>query len=92
MEVRCRSGYRGEEYPESFLYKGEEHQIVEILRRFLEEDSETRERKRVFLVRTRDRSKYRLTRYEDGGRWQVDASGGLGFASGENGTVSSGCE
>lgn len=69
VEVRCHSGYKGEEYPESFVYEGREYEVAEILEQFLEEDLETRERRRVFFVKTDNGSKFRLIHSEDSEAW-----------------------
>lgn len=55
------SGYKGEEYPCSFLYNGLEKEVDKLIESKLIESSETKKRKRVFLVETEDSEVYMLT-------------------------------
>ena len=65
-QVRCRSGYRGDEYPVGFTCQGEDHEVREVLESGIEEDSETRVRRRVFVVKTNKGLKFKLVQKDDG--------------------------
>ncbi|MEW6409565.1 MAG: hypothetical protein AB1488_05570 [Nitrospirota bacterium] len=54
IEVISYSGYRGEESPKAFILHGESIEVIEILKMWIEESSETRESKRFFKVRGSD--------------------------------------
>lgn len=54
------SGYKGEEYPCSFLYNGLEKEVDKLIESKLIENSRTKKRKRVFLVETEDSEIYML--------------------------------
>ena len=70
-QVTCHSGYRGDEYPLSFSYEGKEYDAEKVVLESLEENLETGERRRVFLVKTRDGLEFRLTRWEGRELWEV---------------------
>ncbi len=55
VEVIAYSGYRGEETPRVVLLHGERIEVTEILKRWIEERSEDRSRKRFFKIKTNDR-------------------------------------
>ncbi len=55
IEVMAYSGYRGEETPRVILLHGERIEVTEILKRWIEERSEDRSRKRFFKIKTNDR-------------------------------------
>lgn len=54
IEVISYSGYRGEESPRLFIIHGESIEVRKILKMWVEEGYETRERKRFFRVRGSD--------------------------------------
>jgi hypothetical protein len=54
IEIVSYSGYRGEESPRMFIVEGEQVTVTEIVRMWMEEDQENRERKRFFLVKGSD--------------------------------------
>ncbi len=55
IEVMAYSGYRGEETPRVILLHGERIEVTEILKRWIEERSEDRSRRRFFKIKTNDR-------------------------------------
>ncbi len=55
IEVVAYSGYRGEETPRVILLHGERIEVTEILKRWIEERSKERSRKRFFKIKTNDR-------------------------------------
>jgi len=60
IEVITYSGSRGEERPKAFFIHGERIDVVEILRRWIDEDVEQRARKRFFIVKASDGYVYTL--------------------------------
>jgi hypothetical protein len=54
IEVEAHAGYRGDERPRRFVVEGEPVTVIEILRMWVEEDQESRGRKRSFLVKGND--------------------------------------
>ena len=56
IEVIAYSGYRGEETPKAILFHGERIEVIEILKRWIEERSEDRSRKRFFKIKGSDRA------------------------------------
>jgi hypothetical protein len=69
IEVISYSGYRDEETPTSFMLGGEKIEVVEIIRRWIEEGVNDRRRKRVFKVKGHDGFIYTLFRDEGTGEW-----------------------
>jgi hypothetical protein len=64
IEVIAYSGYRGEETPRTILFRGERIEIVEILKRWMDESSEDRSRRRFFEIKGSDRA-VRLIYYDE---------------------------
>lgn len=60
IEVSSHAGYRGEEYPRSFVVDGEEVIVVQIMDRWVEEDERSRERRRFFRIKGSDGSVHTL--------------------------------
>ena len=56
IEVIAYSGYRDEEAPRTILFRGERIEVIEILKRWIEERSEDRSRKRFFKIKGSDRA------------------------------------
>ncbi len=56
IEVIAYSGYRGEETPRMILLLGERIEVMEVLRHWIEEESEDRSRKRFFKIKGSDRA------------------------------------
>ena len=50
-EVTAYSGYRGEESPKTFIHQGKSIAVVEIVKRWIEEEAGKRKRRRFFEVR-----------------------------------------
>jgi len=69
--VACYSGYKGEETPLSFFLKKRRLQVVEILERRLEEDLQTKERRRLFKVKADDGKVYTLIQREKEDQWFI---------------------
>jgi nucleoside-triphosphatase len=58
IEVIAYSGYRDEEAPRTILFHGERIEVIEILKRWIEEISEVRSRKRFFKIKGSDGAVY----------------------------------
>jgi hypothetical protein len=56
IKVIAYSGYREEEIPRTILSHGERIEVIEILKRWIEERSEDRSRKRFFKITGSDRA------------------------------------
>ncbi len=69
LEVKCYSGYKGEEKPLKFILDNQEYFVESILRKELIEDYKTHERKTVFWCQTKDKV-YKLTKHSTG-EWQI---------------------
>jgi hypothetical protein len=69
IEVIAYSGYRGEETPRAFLFHGERIEIVEIERRWTEEEVERGPRRRLFRVRGSDGRRHELHYDEEAMAW-----------------------
>jgi hypothetical protein len=54
IEVIAYSGYRGEEIPRAFIHNREKIEVIDILRRWIEEASEERGAKRFFICKGSD--------------------------------------
>ena len=67
IDVIAYSGYRGEETPRAFILHGEKIEIVQILKRWVEEEVGQRTRKRYFEVRGSD-GKAHLLYYDEAAR------------------------
>jgi hypothetical protein len=69
IEVIAYSGYRGEEYPRSFIIRGEKIEVSEILSMWIEEQLRNKRRKRVFRVKGIDGYEYRVHYDEERKQW-----------------------
>lgn len=69
IEVITYSGYRSEERPRSFVIDGEKIEVIGILRMWIEEGRENRERKRFFKVKGSDGYIYTLFYDEKSSDW-----------------------
>ena len=69
IEVIAYSGYREEETPRTIFFHGERIEVVEILKRWLEERSEDRLRKRFFRIRGSDGKIHKIYYDEKGMEW-----------------------
>jgi len=54
IEVIAYSGYRGEETPRTILFHGERIEVMEILKRWIEEGSADRTTKRFYQIKGND--------------------------------------
>lgn len=54
IDVTCYSGYRLNEKPTKFNYKGNEYHIEKILNRSVEESINGEDRRLIFLIRCQD--------------------------------------
>lgn len=54
IEVITYSGYKEEEKPKAFFLQGERIEVIDILNMWIEEDAESRARKRFFKVKGSD--------------------------------------
>jgi len=69
IKVIAYSGYRGEETPRVFLIHGERIEVVEIERRWTEEEAERGPRRRFFRVRGSDGRRHELHYDEEAMAW-----------------------
>jgi hypothetical protein len=69
IEVVAYSGYRGEEYPRSFIIRGEKIEVSEILGMWIEEQIDKKRRKRVFHVKGGDGCEYKVHYDEEIKQW-----------------------
>lgn len=69
ISVTAHSGYRAEEEPKALIIGDEEIQVQEIVRRWLEEDYKTKQRKRFFVVKGSDAAIYRIYGDEETCEW-----------------------
>jgi hypothetical protein len=69
IEVVAYSGYRGEEYPRSFVIRGEKIEVSEILSMWVEERLGDKRRKRVFRVKGTDGYEYEVHYDEEIKQW-----------------------
>lgn len=74
VEVRCYSGFKGEERPLSFTCAGRTLEVLEVKRSWNEEDRSATEGrlKACFRVRADDGNVYVLSRDEQDGRWALE--------------------
>ena len=74
VEVRCYSGFKGEERPLSFIYMDRTLEVLEVERSWYEEDRSTPEgrRKACFRVRADDDNLYVLSRCEQEEHWMLE--------------------
>jgi hypothetical protein len=71
IEVKSYSGYRGEEVPRSFIFRGEKIEITEIIAQWIEEGIRDRTRKRFFKMKGSDGSTYDIYSDEKTEEWFV---------------------
>lgn len=69
IEVIAYSGYRGEETPRLFIFRGEEIEVVEILSMWLEEGLKDITRKRFFKVKGKNGYEYEIYNDEKVKEW-----------------------
>ncbi len=69
IEVIGYSGYREEETPRTIVLHGERIEVTEILKRWIEERSEDRSRKRFFKIKASDRAVYVIYYDEEVKEW-----------------------
>lgn len=69
IEVIAYSGYRGEETPRLFIFRGEEIEVVEILSMWLEEGLKDITRKRFFKVKGKNGYEYEIYHDEKVKEW-----------------------
>ena len=68
-EVTAYSGYRGEESPKTFIRQGKNITVVEILKRWIEEEAGNRKRRRFLEVRGSDDAIHRIVYDEESLQW-----------------------
>ena len=68
-EVTAYSGYRGEESPKAFIRQGRMITVVEILKRWIQEEAGKRKRRRFFEVRGSDDTIHRIVYDEESFEW-----------------------
>lgn len=75
IAVKSYSGCRAEEAPRSFILRGEEIEIAEILDLWIEESAADRARRRFFRVLDRDVFAYKIYRDEKTEEWFLSKTG-----------------
>ena len=75
IKVTAYSGSRGEEVPRSFILQSEKIEVLEILDRWVEEDVETRGRKRFFKIKGSDGYVHKLCYDEREKAWILFKAG-----------------
>ena len=73
IEVVAYSGYRGEETPRVFKWRGREVEVAGILSRWIKEEEEDRSTKRGFRLMGADGMEYRLFYDEQIQEWFCEA-------------------
>jgi len=68
-EITAYSGYRGEENPKAFIRQGRIITVVEILKRWIQEEAGKRKRRRFFEVRGSDDTIHRIIYDEESLEW-----------------------
>ncbi len=69
ISVSSYSGYRGDESPRAFSIRGERIEVIEIMKMWLEEDRETKKRKRFFTVKGSDGFIHKIFYDEETAEW-----------------------
>ncbi len=69
IEVIAYSGYKEEEIPRAFFIDGEKIEVIEVLKMWIEEELEDKERKRFFKVKGSDGYTYTLFYDEKSSNW-----------------------
>jgi hypothetical protein len=69
IEVIAYSGYRGEETPRTIFFHGERIEVMEVLRHWIEEESDDRARKRVYQIKGSDGVLHRIYYDEKAMEW-----------------------
>ncbi len=74
VNVTVYAGYKGGERPKSFIVEGKIVEIIENVERWIEEDKDTRRRRRFFLVKGSDEKVYTLYFDEHAQKWHLQES------------------
>ena len=69
IEVIAYSGYRGEETPRTIFLPDKKIEVLEILKRWVEEGAGDRERKRFFRVKGKDGFEHKIYYSEGSMEW-----------------------
>jgi hypothetical protein len=69
LTVVSYSGYKGEEEPRSFFLEGDRIEVLDILKRWMEEAESGRSRRRVFVVKGSDGYVHTLWLDEGADEW-----------------------
>jgi hypothetical protein len=69
IKVIAYSGYRGEETPRAIILHNKKIDVVKILRMWIEETFEEKERKRYYQIKGSDGSLYRIYYHEKAMEW-----------------------
>ena len=72
IQVEAYSGYRRAERPVSFLFQGRRFLVEEVERSWTEEEADLRAQKRIFIVRTKDEGRYKLSYSERTDTWWLE--------------------
>ncbi|HAW60338.1 MAG TPA: hypothetical protein DCW86_02555 [Actinobacteria bacterium] len=71
IEVEAYSGYKAEEKPRAFVFRGQFHRVCDIERVWHQEDLQGK-RKVFFKVRAEDGRVYEISHYEVTGEWFLE--------------------
>ena len=74
IEVISYSGYRDEERPLAYVSEGERVKVTEVLRSWIEEETQSRERLRCFAVKIGNGSVHVLCYNENNREWSIKES------------------
>ena len=69
VNVIAYSGYRRDEKPQSFFMNNEKVDVVEILETWIEESLLSKTRKRFFIIKGKDKKKYKIYNDEESAEW-----------------------
>jgi len=69
VEVIAYSGYRGEETPRAVSFRGKRMEVIEILKRWVEVRSDTKEIRRFYQIKGSDGNLYTIYYSEESMEW-----------------------
>ena len=69
VEVIAYSGYRGEETPRAVFFRGKRMEVIDILKRWVEERSDNKEIRRFYQIKGSDGNLYTIYYEEKSMEW-----------------------
>ncbi|OIP64093.1 MAG: hypothetical protein COT35_04315 [Nitrospirae bacterium CG08_land_8_20_14_0_20_52_24] len=79
IKVTAYAGYRGEESPMAFVFRGEKINVVEVLDRRVEQDVEEKTTRRWFRLKGDDRKIYHIYYHETAMTWFLHSVSPVSF-------------